>query len=385
MRTFQGYRRGDGRVGVRNHVLVVSTISCANHVASLIAQRTGTAAITHDVGCLQFAQDRALTERTIFGAGMSPNVGAVLFVGLGCEQTPTVEMARSVTGKPARHLLIQEAGGTTAAIAAGIDTVRELLRLTAGQERVNCEVAELCVSLKCGGSDFTTAIASNPAVGVAVDFLVEAGGTALLTETPGFPGSEHILARQARTPEVARRIYQIVDAYRDEIRTRFNRNVNDGNPSPGNIAGGITTLIEKSLGTIKKAGKHPIEGVLEFAEDVFGKKGVWIMDTPGHDVFSVSGPAAGGAHINLFTTGRGSPLGNAICPVLKICGNPESFRRLNENMDINAGTIMLGSRSVEEVGREIFEAVVLAAGGELTKAEVLEHREFAIPRIGSTL
>ena len=385
MRTFQGYRRGDGRVGVRNHVLVVSTISCANHVASLIAQRTGTAAITHDVGCLQFAQDRALTERTIFGAGMSPNVGAVLFVGLGCEQTPTVEMARSVTGKPARHLLIQEAGGTTAAIAAGVDTVRELLRLTAGQERVNCEVAELCVSLKCGGSDFTTAIASNPAVGVAVDFLVEAGGTALLTETPGFPGSEHILARQARTPEVARRIYQIVDAYRDEIRTRFNRNVNDGNPSPGNIAGGITTLIEKSLGTIKKAGKHPIEGVLEFAEDVFGKKGVWIMDTPGHDVFSVSGPAAGGAHINLFTTGRGSPLGNAICPVLKICGNPESFRRLNENMDINAGTIMLGSRSVEEVGREIFEAVVLAAGGELTKAEVLEHREFAIPRIGSTL
>jgi len=385
MRTFQGYRRSDGRVGVRNHVLVVSTISCANHVASLIAQRTGTAAITHDVGCLQFAQDRALTERTIFGAGMSPNVGAVLFVGLGCEQTPTVEMARSVTGKPARHLLIQEAGGTTAAIAAGVDTVRELLRLTAGQERVNCEVAELCVSLKCGGSDFTTAIASNPAVGVAVDFLVEAGGTALLTETPGFPGSEHILARQARTPEVARRIYQIVDAYRDEIRTRFNRNVNDGNPSPGNIAGGITTLIEKSLGTIKKAGKHPIEGVLEFAEDVFGKKGVWIMDTPGHDVFSVSGPAAGGAHINLFTTGRGSPLGNAICPVLKICGNPESFRRLNENMDINAGTIMLGSRSVEEVGREIFEAVVLAAGGELTKAEVLEHREFAIPRIGSTL
>jgi altronate dehydratase large subunit len=385
MRTFQGYRRGDGRVGVRNHVLVVSTISCANHVATLIAQRTGTAVITHDVGCLQFAQDRALTERTIFGAGMSPNVGAVLFVGLGCEQTPTAEMARAITGKPARHLLIQEAGGTTAAVAAGVDTVRELQRLTAGQERVRCEVAELCVSLKCGGSDFTTAIASNPAVGVAVDFLVEAGGTALLTETPGFPGSEHILARQARTPEVARRIYQIVDAYRDEIRTRFNRNVNDGNPSPGNVAGGITTLIEKSLGTIKKAGKHPIEGVLEFAEDVLGKKGVWIMDTPGHDVFSVSGPAAGGAHINLFTTGRGTPLGNAICPVLKICGNPESFRRLNENMDIDAGTIMLGSRSVEEVGREIFEAVVRVAGGEPTKAELLEHREFAIPRLGSTL
>ncbi len=385
MRTFQGYRRDDGRVGVRNHVLVVSTISCANHVATLIAQRGGAISITHDVGCLQFAQDRALTERTLFGVGMSPNVGAVLFVGLGCEQTPTVEMARSITGKPARHLLIQEAGGTKAAIAAGADIVHELTRLTAGQERVACDLGELCVSLKCGGSDFTTAIASNPAVGVAVDLLVEAGGTALLTETPGFPGSEHVLARQARSPEVARRIYQIVDTYRDEIRTRFKRNVHDGNPSPGNIAGGITTLIEKSLGTIKKAGTHAIEGVLTFAEDVHGKKGLWVMDTPGHDVFSVSGPAAGGAHVNLFTTGRGSPLGNAICPVLKICGNPETFRRLQDDMDIDAGSIMLGTASVEEVGREIFEAVVKVASGELTKSELLEHREFAIPRIGSTL
>jgi altronate dehydratase large subunit len=385
MRTFQGYRRSDGRVGVRNHLLVVSTISCANHVATVIAQRAGAVAITHDVGCLQFAQDRALTERTLFGAGMSPNVGAVLFVGLGCEQTPTVEMARSIAGKPSRHLLIQEVGGTSSAIAAGGDIVRELRQLTVGQERIACELAELCISLKCGGSDFTTAIASNPAVGVAVDLLVEAGGTALLTETPGFPGSEHVLARQARTPEVARRIYQIVDVYRDEIRARFNRNVNDGNPSPGNIAGGITTLIEKSLGTIKKAGRHPIEGVLEFAEDVHGKKGLWIMDTPGHDVFSVSGPAAGGSHLNLFTTGRGSPLGNAICPVLKICGNPETYQRLHEDMDINAGRIMLGTASVEEVGREIFDAMLKVANGDETKSELLDHREFAIPRIGSTL
>lgn len=385
MKTFLGYKRSDGRVGLRNHILVIATISCADHVVERIAQRTGAVPITHDVGCLQFAQDRALTERTIFGAGMNPNVGAVLFVGLGCEQTPTVDMAGSITGKPSAYLLIQEAGGTTKAIAQGCAIVEQFQGQIASQERSPFEIAELAVSLKCGGSDFTTAIASNSAVGVASDLLVEAGGTVLLTETPGFPGSEHILAARAVNREVARRIYRIVDVYREEIRTRFGRSVHDGNPSPGNLDGGITTLVEKSLGTVKKAGSHPVQGVVECAEDVHGKKGVWIMDTPGHDVFSVSAPAAGGAHLNLFTTGRGSPLGNAICPVLKICGNPEVYRRMEENMDLNAGPIMLGEKTVEEVGREIFESIIQVANGRLTKAEILEHREFAIPRIGSTL
>lgn len=384
-RTFMGYDRGDGRVGVRNHVAVVSTISCANHVVEKIALKTDTIPIVHDTGCLQFGEDRAMTERCIYGAGMNPNVGAVLFVGLGCEQTPTKNIARSVSGKLVKHLFIQESGGTSSAIIDGCAIVEEMKCAIAGMERTEFEIGHLSVAVKCGGSDFTTAIASNPAVGVAADLLVAAGGAVFLTETPGFPGSEHILARRAVNHDVARQIYEIVDFYRDEMKSHFNRAPHEGNPSPGNIAGGITTLVEKSYGTIMKGGHTPILGVLKYGEDVFGKKGLWIMDTPGHDVFSVSGPASGGCHADWFTTGRGSPLGNAVMPVVKICGNPQTYHRMEENMDINAGTIMTGAKSLEEVGQEIFEMTIRVASGELTKAEILEHREFAIPRIGSTL
>ncbi len=339
---FMGYERSDWRVGIRNHLVVISTISCANHVAEKIALKTDSIAIVHYTGCLQFGDDRSMTERCILGAGQNPNVGAVLFVGLGCEQTQTKNIARSVKGKPVRHLLIQESGGTTQAIKDGCGIVDELRRKIAGLERKPCDVSELSLAVKCGGSDFTTAIASNPAVGVAADMLVEAGGAVFLTETTGFPGSEHILARRSVNRDIAKQIYAIVDFYRDEMRSHFGRSPSDGNPAPGNIAGGITTLVEKSYGTIMKGGSSSIQGVLKYGEDVFGKKGLWIMDTPGHDVFSVSGPASGGCHANWFTTGRGSPLGNAITPVIKICGNPTTFERMQENMDINAGLIMTG-------------------------------------------
>lgn len=385
MRTFMGFDRGDGRVGIRNHVAVISTISCANHVVEKIALKTDTISIVHDTGCLQFGEDRALTERCIYGAGMNPNVGAVLFVGLGCEQTPTKNIARSVSGKVVRHMFIQDSGGTSKAIQDGCAIVEEMKGAVTSLQRTPVDIAHLSIAVKCGGSDFTTAIASNPAVGVAADLLVEAGGAVFLTETTGFPGSEHILARRAVNRDVAKDIYAIVDFYRNEMKDHFGRSPSDGNPSPGNITGGITTLVEKSYGTIMKGGHSQIQGVLKFGEDVFGKQGLWIMDTPGHDVFSVSGPASGGCHADWFTTGRGSPLGNAIMPVVKICGNPETFRRMEENMDINAGQIMTGEKSLEEVGREIFETTIRVASGELIKAEMLEHREFAIPRIGSTL
>ncbi len=383
--TFWGYDRGDGRVGIRNHVLVVATVSCANHVVDLIARKTDTIPITHEHGCLQFGADRELTERTLLNLGSSPNVGAVLYVGLGCEQTPTASIAQSMIGKPAGYLLIQEAGGTAQAVQQGIGLIGRMKEQTLPQERRRFEVAALQAAVKCGGSDYTTALASNPAVGAAADMLIAQGGAVFLTETPGLPGSEHILARRAVNRDVARQIYRIVDAYREEVRTRFGRNISDGNPSPGNMDGGITTLVEKSIGTIKKGGSGPVQGVIGFAESTFGKDGLWIMDTPGHDVFSVSGPAAGGVHVNWFTTGRGSPLGNAITPVIKICGNPETYRRMREDMDIDAGVVMTGQKSIEEVGKEIFDFTLRVANGEPTKSEGLEHREFAIPRIGSTL
>jgi altronate dehydratase large subunit len=360
-------------------------VTCANHVVNRITQATGAIPITHTNGCLQIGADLQLTQRTLLGCARSPNVGAVLFVGLGCEQTPIKEFANSVTNKPCELLVIQEVGGTRNAIQAGIEIAEGMKADIAGDDRNAVPISGLRVGLKCGGSDYTTAIASNPAVGVAADLLVDAGAGVFLTETTGFPGSEHILARHAASEEVGRKIYHIVDQYRDEIKSHFDRDFSDGNPSPGNIEGGITTLVEKSIGTIKKAGSRPIRGVLEFADDVTDKHGVWIMDTPGHDVFSVSGPAAGGAHLNLFTTGRGSPLGNAINPVIKICGNPHTYQRMQENMDINAGLIMTGEKTIDQIGGEIYQMVLEVAGGKLTKAEELEHREFAIPRIGSTL
>jgi len=341
--------------------------------------------VTHDSGCLQLGEDLEQSQRAILGVANSPNVGAVLFVGLGCEQTPIKEFAASITGKPCDYVVIQELGGTEKCTHEGVSILEKMKKQVQGAVREPIDVAALRISLKCGGSDFTTVLASNPSVGAASDFLVNAGAGVFLTETTGFAGSEHILAGQAINDDIAREIYRIVDVYYDEIQSHFKQTITDGNPSPGNIAGGITTLVEKSIGTIKKGGSTPIQGVIRFADDVSDKNGLWIMDTPGHDVFSVCGPAAGGAHINLFTTGRGSPLGNAIMPVIKIIGNPDRYRFLVENMDINAGTIIEGEKTIEEVGYEIYQKVIDVASGEETKAEKLGHREFAIPRIGSTI
>ena len=385
MMTFQGYRRRDSRAGIRNWVAVVSTISCANHVVDKIAASCPNAiAVTHETGCLQFAQDRALTERTIRNMGLQPNAGAVLFVGLGCEQIDTKGLAASITGRPAKGLLIQEEGGTTGAITKGSALVQELNSMIQSQQREEISLSELVVGLKCGGSDYTTALFSNPALGIAMDMLKAEGGTCLLTETTGFPGAEHVLAERARTPEVARQIWRIVDFYRDEIREKFDLNVNDGNPSPGNIAGGITTLVEKALGTIKKGGTGPVEGVIPFGEICEGH-GLYIMDTPGHDVYSVSGAAAGGAQLVAFTTGRGSPLGCALAPTLKITASYSAAGAMRENIDVDLSAILDGMMSVEEAGQAIFEHILRAASGGQLANERLEHFEFAIPRIGSTL
>ena len=384
-RTFLGYERGNGRVGIRNHVIVLSSVTCANHVAQKIAQKTDTIPVVHETGCLQIGVDLEQGQRTILGVATNPNVGAVLFVGLGCEQTRVKEMAASIRDKPSKYVLIQESGGTLQAIKDGISIIEDMKQEISGLQRKEFDISALRVSLKCGGSDFTTALASNAAVGVTSDILVASGAGVFLTETPGFPGSEHILAKQAKNEEVAKQIYHIVEFYWNEVRSHFNREITDGNPSPGNFEGGITTLVEKSMGTIKKGGTTPIQGVLRFADDVSDKHGLWIMDTPGHDVYSVSGPAGGGCHMTMFTTGRGSPLGNAVMPVIKIVGNPETYIKMEENMDINAGTIMTGEKSIEEVGKEIFEMIIEVANGKVTKAEQLEHWEFAIPRIGSTI
>lgn len=386
MKTFWGYRRKDTRPGVRNYIAVVSTVSCANTVAEKIAAQSPQAvAVTHDTGCLQFAQDRALTERTIKGMAVHPNAGAVILVGLGCEQVDTERLAQEITDRPCQAVIIQKAGGTSGAVRRGAELVRQFEEMVQKQEREEFGASDLIVAVKCGGSDFTNAIASNPALGKAMDLLVAEGGTAILTETPGFPGSEHVLALRAVNREVADKIWEIVDKYRDEVKARFGLSISDGNPSPGNMAGGITTLVEKSLGNIKKGGSSPIQGVLEFAQPVGDRRGLWIMETPGHDVFSVSGATAGGAQLIAFTTGRGTPLGCALTPVVKICASPKTVQLMAENIDLDLSGIMEGKLSLDQAGRAIWEELVAVASGRSTSTERLGHFEFAIPRIGSTL
>ena len=245
-------------------------------------------------------------------------------------------------------------------------------------------VSKLIVGLKCGGSDYTTALFSNPALGNAMDRLIAVGGAAILTETPGFPGCEHILAGRAKTPELAAKIWEIVDFYRNEVKEKFNLSINEGNPSPGNIAGGITTLVEKALGTIKKGGTGPIEAVIDFA-DIVKQSGLTVMNTPGHDVYSTSGSAAGGAQIIAFTTGRGSPLGCALSAVVKITASYTASKDMAENIDVDISSILDGAMTLEDAGKVIFDKIIETANGKETANEILEHFEFAIPRIGSTL
>jgi altronate dehydratase len=381
--TFNGYVRSDGRVGVRNHVLVVSTVGCANAAAERIAAQVDVPAITHQQGCLQLGDDLKLTRKQLNHVAGSPNVGAVLFVGLGCEANQAVQLMAGLGDKPVEAITIQGEGGTRKAVERGVQIVDQMKRELARQQRVPVGIDKLAVGTKCGGSDAFSGLTANPATGVASDMLVDAGGAVLLSETPGLYGSEPHLA--ARMPNRADResLARALDRMWEES-ARLGELMSEGEMSPGNVEGGLTTLVEKSLGATTKAGTREFKGFLEFADRVPGP-GLWLMDTPGYDIITISGQAAGGAQILLFTTGRGSPVGNAVAPVIKICSNSKTYSWMDEDMDVDAGSVISAGRSIEDVGREIFDLVIATANGMLTKAEEGGHREFALARIGSTL
>jgi altronate dehydratase large subunit len=382
---FQGYRRADGAVGIRNHVLVIPTVVCANHVCERIAAEVpGVVVISHPLGCDQGGEDLQQTLRTLIGFGTNPNVGAVLVVGLGCEVLACEQVVQAIqeTGKPVHALTIQECGGTVRAIAAGIQKVRDFLDEISRCPRVACGIAELVIGLECGGSDATSGLAANPAVGYVSDKVVAAEGTVILCETLEFAGGEHILARRARDEEVAQALLGIVKAAETEVE-KAGVNLREVNPSPGNIRGGLTTIEEKSLGCILKAGTSVVQGVLAYAQAP-AERGLFVMDTPCQDVVSLTGMIAGRAALILFTTGRGSPVGSPIAPVIKIIGNARTFQVMRDNMDIDASPIIAGTRTLEAVGEEVYGALLDVASGHLTKAEILGHREFAIARRGLT-
>lgn len=382
---FNGYIRPDGKVGIRNYLAIIPTSVCSATVAFNIAANIPQAvALPNQHGCCQLGADHKQTVDTLAGMGKNPNVGAVLIVALGCEGVSAEELTREIasTGKDVQFIVIQDCGGTLQATAEGIKIASTMARAIAQIQTQLFPVSELSLGVECGGSDFTSGLASNPAVGVASDLLVKAGGTSMLSETTEFIGAEHILAKRARTAEVGGEILRIVDNCEQRAK-QMNVDIRGSQPTPGNIEGGISSIEEKSLGCIYKAGSLPIEGVLAYGE-IPPQKGLYVMDTPGQDIESITGMLAGGATVVIFTTGRGTPTGSPIAPVIKITGNAETYRRMIDNMDIDASSIISGEKSIGEVGQEIFDEIIAVANGKLTKAESLGHKEFALYRIGPT-
>ncbi len=379
-----GYERSNGSIGFRNHVLVLPTVVCALHVARQIANSVpGTVLVENQHGCCQVGEDAEQTTKILRNIAIHPNVAAVVLVSLGCETVPYTKILREVeeAGKPVELVVIQEEG-ESGALGKGVRVARRFVEYASKQTRRPAEFSDVIVGVECGGSDWTSAIAANPAVGYVADRIIDYGGTVVFSETTEVVGAEHILARRARTPEVARKLLSVVKRVEEKAKS-LGVDLRGGQPTPGNIKGGITTIEEKSLGAIYKAGSKPLSGVLEYGEHPQGR-GLYFMDTPGQDVESMVGMVAGGAQIILFTTGRGTPTGNPIAPVLKITGNPWTYEKMKESIDINAGTIVLGEESIEEVGRRIFEELVNVLNGRLTKAETLGHGEFGIHKLYST-
>ena len=372
---FMGYVRADGQVGCRNHVAVIPSVTCAGDVASaIVRQVTGTVGFFHHQGCCQLPPDLDRVTETLISLGCSPNVGAALIVSLGCEGTDTerlYEMIRA-TGKPVEIIRIQELGGVSAAIKAGIDAAQELVMEISGMQRQAVDISRVTMSIKCGASDTTSGMASNCVIGYVADKLVDLGATVVFGETTEFLGGEHLLARRAVTLEVGQKILDIVDRMEKRARS-LGCDMRKGQPTPGNIAGGLSSIEEKSLGAIVKSGTRPIQGVLEYPERIGERKGLWIKDTPGREPEILTGMAATGAQFMLFSTGRGAPQGFPTMPVLKICGNPNTYERMQHDMDLNAGRIITGKRSIEEVGEEAYAAVLALLSGRQTKNETLGY------------
>lgn len=381
---FMGYRRKDGRIGVRNQVLVVSSVSCANGVIEAIGRTLpDVVTVVHGYGCgYGRIEDIRSSWRVLSGLASGPNVGAVLLVGLGCEVLSAENLAGNIEGKPVEVLVVQKVGGSTATTARGIEIARRFLAELKAQERVRASAEELIVGLECGGSDAFSGITANPAVGVATDLLVAERATAILSETTEMIGTAHILKRRGATPELGEQVERLVNDHEKEVREELGE-LAGMVIAPGNIEGGLSSITEKSLGCITKAGSSPISEVLHYA-DCPTKRGLVIMDTPGYDIDSMAGMVAGGAQIIVFTTGRGSVAGFPTVPVIKVASNTEMFRNMLGDMDVNAGTIADGDRMLEEVGQDILDLVFRVASGQQTCAELNKSRPFNYLKQGPT-
>lgn len=400
--TFMGYQRENGDVGTRNYIAVIATSNCSSHVAAEIAYALrhvtpethgvdGVVAIPHQEGCGHSqGADTWQLERTIAGMIFHPNVGAVLMVSLGCEvnqiskyiETTQLGQRHFRQGKLIVGLEMQSSGGTRQTIANGVAQVEALIKHCQQMERTPQPMSKLLLGTNCGGSDAFSGISANPALGYASDLLVRSGGTSVLAEIPECMGAEHLLTRRAADEATGRKVIDVMNWYQEYLR-RFGGGWDD-NPSPGNKAGGITNITEKSLGAVAKGGTTALSGVFAYAERI-NQPGFVLMNTPGYDPVSLTGIAGGGANLICFTTGRGTGIGFPIVPVIKISTNSRIAKLMADNIDINAGTIVDGHATIQDVGQKIFEMLRQVASGERTKSELLGHKEFVPWRIGPVL
>ena len=380
---FLGYKRADGKVGVRNKIFILPTSVCASDTTRIIASQIESAVtFNNQNGCSQVAGDQQLTMDVMAGMAANPNVYGVIAVSLGCENCQmdlVVEAIKERTNKPIESFIIQENGGTIATIEKAVRAGRKMAQEASKLQREEFDISNLIIGTECGGSDPTSGLASNILIGELSDNLVNLGSTSILSETTEFIGAEHILDKRAKNEEVKNRIYEIVHRYEKALQL-VGEEVREGNPSPGNKAGGITTLEEKSLGCIHKGGHTVINAVFDYAKPVT-EKGLVIMDTPGNDPSSVAGMVAGGAQIIVFSTGRGTPTGNPIVPVIKITGNRITFANMKDNIDVDASPVIYGPQTLKELGDELLKEVIEVANGKQTKAETLGYTETAIARL----
>lgn len=400
-RTFMGYRRPDGRVGTRNFIVVISSVNCSATVSRAIAEHfsrpgaelhpgvDGVVGLVYGGGCAFNTQGEGYTylTRTIAGYARHPNVGGVLMVGLGCEtnQIPAILKREGLAESDRLHTMtIQAIGGTRKTIEAGIERVKAMMPIVGAAQRRQVPASALMLALECGGSDGYSGISANPGLGHAADILVRNGGTVILSETPEIYGAEHLLTRRAERPEVARKLLERIAWWRDYAAR--NDAQMDNNPSFGNKAGGLTTILEKSLGAVAKCGTSPLRAVYEYAEPVV-ESGFVFMDTPGYDPVAVTGQIAGGATLVCFTTGRGSVSGYKPTPSLKLATNSEMYRHMSEDMDVDCGTVITGDETIEELGARIFEKMLETASGERTASEGLGYgdNEFVPWQVGAVM
>lgn len=380
---FWGYRRAEGRPGIRNHVLILPTCACGSESARIIASQVkGAVNIVFNTGCSDVQANTDMSQKVLTGFACNPNVWGVVIIGLGCETVPHAklrEKIQAMTSKPVVSFGIQEEGGTLKTIEKGVRAAREMAAQAGLQQKELFDVSELYLGIECGGSDATSGIASNPSTGELSDLLVDMGATTVMSESIEWIGGEHVLAKRAATSQIHNQVIQVCKDYEAHLMAA-GQNCRAGQPTPGNKAGGLSTLDEKSLGCIRKGGTRPIREVLEQAVRP-SQRGAVVMDTAGYDISSVTSMVASGCQLVIFTTGRGTCTGNAIAPVLKVTANGRTYQRMEDNMDIDLSPIVRGEKTYQEMGGEMLEEIHNICNGKLTKAEAYGFSDIAVDHV----